>query len=370
MRDLIALIGAIIISVVLSVGLSRSSLVATRATSNARYAASYAAALNGSRTFFATNRTTILGQLAGTNANQFTIANLIAAGALDPSFQATTATGGTYCIDVRMLATTPATIQGRLTVVGETAPLSQIAASSVATEIAQASVGIVSGNAVIGPDVNQPLAAFTGPGACAPGQNSVAAIVSDGDILATGQFLSRVAIPGNPSANTMATALNMGGNAVTNAATITTTGAITDGGPLTVAGTETVTGAASAASYTASGTGTFGSLVAPSFDHTSDSGLKTPLSPLVDTWDMLRPLEIGAYRYLYTDRATIGFTAQSVLRTMPTLVHTDERGYFTVDYDGVFAVGLEELRRQHERLDELADRIDRLTRCSTPASAP
>lgn len=381
MRELLALAAGLIIAAILGAGYLSLQRQSNVTGADARYAATAGVITSDARTFLNTQHAVILSDIsaAGGGAVVFHVADFITAGAADPSASSTTVTGGTWCFMVRAYGTN--LLQGLLTPVGETRPLSTIDANIVAANAAQPNAGVISGGGTVasGPDFSQALSAFTGANVCKPGNSAFAAIIADGDVVGVTNFLQRTPCPNNPAACTMATNLNMGGNSLTNALHIVAQDVSTTGQPaanpgdieakgnfkgtgLNLTGNEAVAGSSTAGSYTTTGTGTFATLIAPVFDHTSDLRKKTPLEPISDPWDLLRPLDIGAYRYLDSGRPAFGMTAQSVLATMPQLVTTDRNGFLAVDYDSVFAVGLEELRLEHEELVEVRSELDVLRR--------
>ncbi|MTK64380.1 MAG: hypothetical protein F8N15_07650, partial [Methanobacterium sp.] len=93
----------------------------------------------GARSFAAANRSEIIADIiaAGGNAVTYSVANstgtaaLQATGAIDTSLNGTTPTGGRYCLAFRTY-NGGTNLQGVLTVVGETSPVSALAANVLA----------------------------------------------------------------------------------------------------------------------------------------------------------------------------------------------------------------------------------------------
>jgi Bacterial shufflon protein, N-terminal constant region/Chaperone of endosialidase len=356
MQFITGLVISTIVSGLLAALIAYKIVTGTQSTIAVNFGTSAGPIIAGAKIYAAANRSSILAQItaAGGAAAAFTVPTLVAANAVDPAATGTTPTGGTYCIEFRTYGTNPVRLQGLVTVVGETSPLTQALANLAAANTNQPFSGIVIGANAVGPGFSLPLSSFTGAAACQPGQFALAAVISDTDTEGTTNYLARVAIPGNPTANEMTVDLNMGGNNITNAATVTTTGNITDGGNITVAGTEAVTGASSAASYTTTGQVSAGSVTAPVWMHTSDERLKTPFGPVGDVWQTLDALKIGQYSYIGSDRQTVGISAQSIRAIRPELTAMDPaNGHLTADYDALFSIGLVALRQDHDTILEI-----------------
>lgn len=349
--------------------------------------------------FAQTQRTTIMNAVnaCGGCAVSYTAANLISAGALDPSYSGTTVTGGTYCLEFRIYNTSY--VQGLLTVVGETSPLTQANALIAANNVGQPNTGYISGGSLVYPAGSVPLSNFTGAGACSPGANAFGALITDNQSIGTTNWLCRVTLPGNASCSTMTLALNMDDQNIIGANEIQANMVTTNGntpivgdmdannfnataafkgvtlqltGNSTVGGTEAVTGASTAASYTATGavSGTTvaatTSVTAVDFFQTSDGRLKRDWQPIRQPCDVLAGIEHqGRFTWSETGLPGIGVEAQSVIAAgLAELVHANPAGRLSVNYSGLIPVVmacLADTRAETRRANERADAAEAQT---------
>jgi len=294
-----------------------------------RYAAQAGAMVQAAREFAAVDRSTIINAVTAANgaAVSYTVANMIALNVLDPSVSGTTPTGGSWCLEFRSY-NGGANLQGLLTVVGETAPKTYVDAQIVAQSAGQAFAGVIDAavaNAVY-PGGSQALSAFTGAHACAPAANAFAAVITDNDSIGTTNYLARVAIPGNPSANTMTVDLNMGGFSLDNTLQVYSS---------TVVATTSV--------------------AAPVYYHTSDRRLKNHIERIADPWRLLAPIRGRSWRWNSDGRPDLGVIAQDVEISLPELVTRNAVGDKQVNYDGLLAPLIEEVRQLHHQV--AADRL-------------
>jgi hypothetical protein len=279
----------------------------------------------------------------GSCAVKYTAAQMVTAGALDPSYNGTTPTGGTYCLEFRTY-NSGANIQGVLTVVGETSPLNQ-ADALIAANSTQANSGYVSGGNVVFQGGSQPLAQFTGAAACNPAANAFAAVITDNQTAGTTAiWLCRQTITGNSSCSTMTIPLNMGGNDILNAMNgyfaggVSLTGAVPQAGQF-LGTTLNVSGAASTGPLTVTGNGSAsGTFTAQTFAHTSDGRLKSDWQDIDDPFALLAPIHYGRFRWKDSGFFDYGVEAQSLQETLPELVHVDDRGRYAVNYDGLVPI--------------------------------
>lgn len=340
MDSLKAVMIALFVSSLMTASINWMTLHTNRKTNDVRYGQQAGAMVGAVRTFANVQRSTIITAVtaAGGNAAQYGVANLIAAGILDPSVTANTPTGGTWCIEFRTY-NAGVNLQGVLTVVGETAPNSPSDAAVVAQNAATPYTGVVSGGNAVYPSGSQALSAYTGAAACAPGANAFAAVITDADSIGTTNYWARVAIPNNPSANVAAVNESLGGNSLL---------AILN---------ETGTGASQFATYSAST-----SISSPAFLLTSDEKVKHDIHRITDPWRLLAPIHGYRFRFDADDRLSDGVLAQQVEKTMPELVRVNpDSGTKEVNYLGLFGAVIEELR--HLRNQQMADRHE-ITRLS------
>jgi hypothetical protein len=352
MQNLVALALSILVGGILLIAFANIAHNYDENTKDARYAATAGYVTSGTRTFASTQRSRIFTDLAGAGGNAFVyhVSDLVTAGDLDPSTNPVTPTGGTWCFMFRLIDA-GSQLQGVATVVGETAPKKAADANLVALASGIYGTGTVQpGNIALGQDINQPLNVFTGAGACKPAVNAFVAVITDQDSIGTTNYLARVIIPGNPSANIMATALGMGGNDITNANNVNAKRMSLTGVPATADGqavvvdlrTQTIedSGPANTGPLTVTGPGSAtGTFTAPDFFQTSDERLKRDWQPIPNPCATLDAIRAGRYTQIETGAADIGVGAQSVVAAgLPELVQPRADGLNTVNYNGLIPV--------------------------------
>jgi hypothetical protein len=327
-------------------------------TADAGYGAIGGTMIDGSVILAATQRATIINNInaAGGQAVSFNTATMIADGAIDPSITPTTPTGGTWCLEFREYVTgagpTAVThIQGIVGSAGETNPKKPGDAAVTAAATGRAFAGFVTAGVATGANWTQALSAFTGPNTCNFGPNAFVALISDNQAIGTTNWLARVAIPGNQSANDMTVPLGMGGNDINAANNINAKRTSLTGTPATADGqaavldvvTQTIeaSGPASVGPLTVNGNGTAtGTFTVQSIIHTSDGRKKYGWERPTDCVQSIRSIKYGRFRWIDGGRTDDGVEAQSLIPLFPELVHTDPRGVLGVNYDGLFPVTL------------------------------
>jgi hypothetical protein len=371
MEHLTAFRIGVALALIFSGGLLYLMLSNTTNTLDVQYGATAGAVTTAAVQFATAQRTTILNAIttAGGKAVSYQTSDLITAGVLDPSISGTTQTGGKWCVMFRSYGG-GAHLQGVVTVTGETMPQTQIDATRSAQNTSLPWTGIVINGTLTYAGGSQPLSAFTGASACAPGNYAFGALITDTATIGTTNYLCRTGIASQPSCNTMTVDINMdannilGANNIT-ASTISTTGTVptTPGtiaglalqgttlaisgnagtGALTVNGTETVNGAA-----TITGAGTFGgNVTALDYFHTSDGRLKRDWQSIDDPFALLAPIRFGSFAWRADGRRDYGVEAQSLLSTLPELVHRDANGVFSANYDGFVPIFIAALEQSH-----------------------
>ena len=347
MGDLRALSIALVVSAFMSAAVYFMTRTSTANTDDIRYGAQAGDFVARVRQFATANRTNIINAVAagGGNAVIYSstttptlVASMSGAGVLDPSNQGTTVTGGTWCLEFRTYALNSITyLQGALTVVGETAPLNAIDAATAAQNAGTSNTGVIDSAAanIVYPAGSQALSAFTGPKTCVPAANALGIVITDGDSIGTTDKLSRVPVPGNPSANTWATDENLGQNNINNVASITVTGS--GSVPAAVTSQGVVTAATS--------------MTAPIYYHVSDKTLKHQIEAVPDPWRLLAPIAGNHWLWDATNQPDYGVVADDVETTMPELVSHDRRGKKVVNYDGLFGPVIAGLKDLHMELD-------------------
>src|SRR5580704_12279951 len=159
MENLTATQIAIFIAAILSGILAYVIFTNSANTADTRYAATAASLIDGAVNFASTQRSAIITQAGGGTA-MFTVANMAAAGSIDPSISPSTPTGRTWCLEFRTYSTPnpnppPATtihLQGIIGSAGETNPKKPGDAALVAAQTGRTFAGIVTNGAATGPD--------------------------------------------------------------------------------------------------------------------------------------------------------------------------------------------------------------------------
>jgi photosystem II stability/assembly factor-like uncharacterized protein len=99
-----------------------------------------------------------------------------------------------------------------------------------------------------------------------------------------------------------------------------------------------------------------GNVTAIGFTSTSDSRLKTAVAPLPDALDRVTHLRGISFEWLPDgDRPSgrnLGFLAQEVALVAPELVHTNQAGFMSVQYDGVTPMLVEAVKELHQRFEQ------------------
>jgi hypothetical protein len=346
---------ATVVAAFIASAVAYATRLKTQDLNDTRYGNQAGAVLAAARGFASSNRTNVIEAVnaAGGGAAVYHVSDMIGAGVLDPSINGSTPTGGTWCLEFRTY-NAGANLQGVLTVVGETAPLGAIDAAVVAQAAGSAFTGVVDATGTVAyPGGGQALSAFTGASACHPAVNAFAALITDNDSIGTTNWLARVQIPGNPSANRMTVDLDMGGNTINSINNATATGTI------------------QAAELVATT-----SVTAPVVYHSSDRGLKEAIRPITNPWPLLAPIVGSRWTMAATGQSDAGVIAQDVEKSMPELVSLDTRGQRAVNYDGLFAptiAALKDLHRQvaadHREISCLRAALAKVRRAATAARA-
>jgi hypothetical protein len=332
---------AIVVASMIASGIAFLTRQKLQNTDDVRYAAQAGAMVLAAREFAAVNRSNILSAAANA-AWSYTVTDMINLFVLDPSVSATTPTGGTWCLEFRTY-NSGANLQGILTVVNEASPKTYVDAQIVAQSAGQAFAGVIdlaAANAVY-PGGSQALSLFTGAHACSPAANAFAAVITDNDSIGTTNYLARVPISGNASANRMTTDLDLGGNNINNANGVN-------------AATMVATTSVSAQVYY----------------HTSDRSLKNRIAPIADPWRLLAPIRGKSWRWNSDGRPDLGVIAQDVEISLPELVTRNAIGDKQVNYDGLIAPLIEEVRQLHHQVAEDRRRIAALKETLMVARRP
>lgn len=93
----------------------------------------------------------------------------------------------------------------------------------------------------------------------------------------------------------------------------------------------------------------------------SDIRLKKNLEPLRNSLDKVRSLHGFSYKWIDSDKCSIGLIAQEVELSFPQVVHTDPKtGYKSINYGLLVAPLLEAIKEQQDQIDSLKDQVDEL----------
>jgi hypothetical protein len=121
-----------------------------------------------------------------------------------------------------------------------------------------------------------------------------------------------------------------------------------------------------------------GDITAASCCGASDLRLKRDIAPLSNSLDKVLGLSGVEFRWdeependawKAPDSSThIGLVAQDVEKVLPEVVHTDGRGYKSVEYDKLTALLVEALKEQQKQIQKQAERIEALERQQGPYS--
>lgn len=144
------------------------------------------------------------------------------------------------------------------------------------------------------------------------------------------------------------------------APTITTSGLITANGGITSSGTITTTRGISAGSINSTGIITAtGNITAQAFYQSSDERLKTFTEDYDIDLGYIKNIKTGKFYWNEDDTQTIsgGVSAQTVEQYFPELVRENDKGFKTVNYDGLAVVAIAAIKKLTERVEQLEDII-------------
>jgi hypothetical protein len=138
------------------------------------------------------------------------------------------------------------------------------------------------------------------------------------------------------------------------APTITTSGLITANGGITSSGTITTTRGVSAGSISSTGI-----ITAQAFYESSDERLKTFTEDYDIDLGYIKNIKTGKFYWNEDDTQTIsgGVSAQTVEQYFPELVRENDKGFKTVNYDGLAVVAIAAIKKLTERVEQLEDII-------------
>jgi len=106
--------------------------------------------------------------------------------------------------------------------------------------------------------------------------------------------------------------------------------------------------------FTATGNATIsGNVTALYYAHTSDLRLKTDVHPVPDALDRILSIRGVEFRWTADGRPDMGVVAQNVGEVFPNVVHMDNRGFLSVEYDSLVAPMIEAIRELKTENDYL-----------------
>ena len=103
-----------------------------------------------------------------------------------------------------------------------------------------------------------------------------------------------------------------------------------------------------------------GAVTAPAYYYSSDRRLKTNILPLSGALAAVMKLDGYTFDWKKDGRHDIGFIAQDMEQVYPQLVHTDDKGYKSVEYGNMVPVLLEAIKEQQKTIDTLTARVSKL----------
>ena len=106
-----------------------------------------------------------------------------------------------------------------------------------------------------------------------------------------------------------------------------------------------------------------GNIYAPAFLYSSDKRLKRDIKPLamgLSEVEKLAPVSFVWTTEQNHGKSDIGFIAQDVEKVVPQVVHTDDKGYKSIDYVKLVPVLLSAIQEQQKEIDDLAAEIKKL----------
>jgi hypothetical protein len=138
------------------------------------------------------------------------------------------------------------------------------------------------------------------------------------------------------------------------AGSISSTGLITANGGITSSGTITTTRDISAGSISSTGI-----ITAQAFYESSDERLKTFTEDYDIDLGYIKNIKTGKFYWNEDDTQTIsgGVSAQTVEQYFPELVRENDKGFKTVNYDGLAVVAIAAIKKLTERVEQLEDII-------------
>lgn len=100
---------------------------------------------------------------------------------------------------------------------------------------------------------------------------------------------------------------------------------------------------------------TKGTITATNFIKTSDIRLKTDIRPVINWREALG--HVTGYSYIKDGSREIGFIAQDVKKVLPYLVKVDEKGFMSMDYNGMIPVLWEAVKEEMSEIEKLKNKV-------------
>ena len=101
-----------------------------------------------------------------------------------------------------------------------------------------------------------------------------------------------------------------------------------------------------------------GTVIATNFIKSSDLRLKSEIIPISNWHEAI--MNIEGKSYVKNDRKELGFIAQDVEKYFPELITYDNKGFLSMDYDGMIPVLWNAVREEMSELDKLKLRVSQL----------
>ncbi len=96
-----------------------------------------------------------------------------------------------------------------------------------------------------------------------------------------------------------------------------------------------------------------GAIKGESIRSTSDRRMKMAITPVEGAADIIKELKPVRFQWKSTGTPSIGFIAQDVQLVLPELVHGNDRNGYSLEYNGIIPLLVEEVQRLREEIEEL-----------------
>ncbi len=96
-----------------------------------------------------------------------------------------------------------------------------------------------------------------------------------------------------------------------------------------------------------------GAIKGESIRSTSDRRMKMGITPVTGAAEIIKNLKPVRFQWKSTGTPSIGFIAQDVQLVLPELVHGNDRNGYSLEYNGIIPLLVEEVQRLREEIEEL-----------------